>query len=156
MRAIASESGGETIVVTFARHPRNVLQSQDNVKLLTSLEDKIILLENEGIDNLVVMPFDAAVSRLSPEEFIRDFLVGKLGAKELVVGYNHHFGRDKGGDASMLRAMESKYGFRIHEVPPFTGGEAKISSTAIREAIARGDIEAAERLLGRPLKVTKV
>ncbi len=153
MREIASAEGGETVVVTFAEHPRNVLEAPGEVRLLTSPEEKASLLEKEGVDNLVVMPFDAAVSRLSHEEFVRDFLVGKLGAKDLVVGYNHHFGRDKGGNASTLRAAAEKYGFRIHEVPPFTGGEEKISSTVIRDAIRRGDLRAAERMLGRSMKL---
>ncbi len=150
MRAAASESGGETVVVTFASHPRSVLKSGNGIKLLTSLSEKALLLEEAGVDYLVVMPFDAAVSRLSPEDFIRDFIVGRLGAKELVVGYNHHFGHNKGGNAAMLRGVESEYGFRIHEASRFGNGEEKISSTAIREAVAAADMEKAERLLGHP------
>ncbi len=150
MRERASESGGETIVVTFAEHPRNILKSADEVRLLTSLNEKAFLLENEGVDNLVVMPFDAVVSRLSPEDFISGFIVGKLGAKELVVGYNHHFGHNKQGDAATLREMEDKYGFHIYEASRFGDGGEKISSTAIRGAISKGNMRLAERLMGHP------
>lgn len=151
MRDKACESGGETIVVTFAQHPRNVLHPSDDVRLLTSLNEKSLLLEQEGVDNLVVMPFDSATSHLSPEDFILDFVVGRLGAKELVVGYNHHFGRNKEGNAAMLHEMEKKFDFHITEAPRFSDRpDEKISSTAIRKALCQGEMRRVERLLGHP------
>lgn len=150
MRERAQASDGETVVVTFAEHPRKVLDAKDEISLITSLREKILLLEKENIDNLVLLPFDEELSRLSPEEFLRDFLIGKLGAKELVVGYNHHFGHNKEGDAAALKGLEEKYGFRVHEAPCFDSRGEKISSTAIRKAIANGDMRHAERLLGHP------
>lgn len=150
MKERALLSGGETIVVTFAEHPRSVLDSKDDIRLITSLREKALLLEKEGVDNVFLIPFDRETSRLSPEEFLRDVLIGKLGAKELVVGYNHHFGHNKEGDAAMLKTLEDKYGFRIHEAPQFSTGKEKISSTTIRKAIYTGDMRAAERLLGHP------
>lgn len=151
MREKAQASGGETIVVTFAQHPRTILKSEGELKLLTSLNEKAILLQMEGVDNLVVIPFDESTGGTSPEEFLENFLIGRLGAKELVVGYNHHFGHNKGGSAAMLRDLETKYGFRIHEASPVTGrhGE-RISSTVIREAVAKGQMRQAERLSGHP------
>lgn len=156
MRERASLSGGETIVVTFAEHPRNVLKSEDDLRLLTSLNEKAFLLEKGRIDNLVVMPFDTEVSRLSPEDFIRDFIVGRLGAKELVVGYNHHFGHNKEGDAATLRELETRYAFRICEAPKFSDGEEKISSTTIRKAISEGNMRLAGRLMGHPYIIMAV
>lgn len=150
MREQAQLSGGETIVVTFSEHPRKVLTAEDEISLITSLKEKILLLEKKGVDNLVVLPFDEKLSRLSPEEFLRGFLIGKLGAKELVVGYNHHFGHDREGDAAMLRGLEEKYGFRVRETPRFDAGGEKISSTTIRKAISEGDLRHAEKLLGHP------
>lgn len=150
MKERAAMSGGETIVVTFSEHPRKVLQSEDDIKLLTSLKEKALLLERAGVDNLCVMRFDREVSELSPEEFLRDFLIGKLGARELVVGYNHHFGHNKQGDAAMLKELETKYGFRIHEAPRFDSGGDKTSSTTIRKAVAEGDMRRVGRLLGHP------
>ncbi len=150
MRERASLSGCETVVVTFTEHPRNVLKSADEVRLLTSLNEKAFLLEEEGIDYLVAMPFDNTVSRLSPEDFIRDFIVGRLGAKELVAGYNHHFGHNKEGNAATLHELENKYGFRIFEAPKFSDGAEKISSTNIRKAVSEGNMRLAGRLLGHP------
>jgi riboflavin kinase/FMN adenylyltransferase len=149
LKARAEASGGESVVVTFADHPRRVLHADEELMLLTSLDEKAALLAEAGVDNLVVMPFDEGVAQIPPEEFIRDFIVGRLGARELVVGYNHRFGRAREGSAEMLRELEDVYGFRIYEAAQF--GEEKISSTTIREAIARGDRAAAERMLGRKL-----
>lgn len=146
----AAACGGESIVVTFADHPRRVLRTSEEVMLLTSPDEKARLIAAAGVDNLIVMPFDEAVSQMPPEEFIRDFLVGRLGVRELVVGYNHRFGHDRSGDAAMLRGLKAKYGFAVYEASRL-GGEEKISSTTIREAIKRGDTQAAERMLGRKL-----
>jgi riboflavin kinase/FMN adenylyltransferase len=150
MKERAAETGGETVVVTFAQHPRHVLHAKDEVSLLTSLKEKALLLERQGVDSLYVMSFDEAVSRLSGEQFLRDVLIGRLGARQLVVGYNHHFGRNKEGDAAMLRELEAKYDFRIHEAPQFRSGTDKVSSTVIREAVSAGDMATAARLLGHP------
>lgn len=153
----AALNGGETVVVTFAEHPRRVLEADGKLRVLTPAEEKARLLEATGVDHLVVMPFDQGVSRRSAEEFVRDFLVGGLGIGELVVGYNHRLGRDREGDAAILKELGEKYGFSVFCVPRFeangadsdSSGYEKISSTAIREALSRGDTETAERMLGR-------
>jgi riboflavin kinase/FMN adenylyltransferase len=155
LRRRASESGGEAVVVTFGEHPRRVLGSGEGIKLLTSTEEKARLIEAAGIDDLVVMPFDERISHMSAEEFVRDFLVARLGVRELVVGYNHRLGRDREGDAAVLEELGARYGFRVFRAPKFSGDESdgeKISSTAIRNAISRGDVEAAERMLGRAVE----
>lgn len=172
LRARASETGGETVVVTFARHPRELLEPSHEMMLLTSSEEKYRLIAEAGIDNLVVMPFDETVAAMSAEEFVRDILVGRLGVCDLVVGYNHRLGRDRQGDIEVLRSLGEKYGFRVHRATRlsddpdgsrlgsgsgsgsdsgFGAGKAggKISSTMIREAISHGDLQAAERMLGR-------
>lgn len=148
MRERAEMSGGESVVVTFGEHPRLVLGEGEGLRVLTPLAEKAGLLADAGVDDLIVMPFDRDASRLSAEEFVRDFLVGRLGVAELVVGYNHRLGRGREGDASILKALGEKYGFRVYCAPRFDEGE-KISSTAIRNALARGDVAAAERMLGR-------
>lgn len=143
-------TGGESVVVTFGDHPRRVLG--ERLMELTSLEEKVRLLEEAGVDNLVVMPFDQVMARLSAEEFVRDFLVGRIGMAELVVGYNHRLGRGREGDAAMLGELGKRYGFKVFRAPPFTGsGAEKISSTAIRQALSRGDVKSAGRMLGRPV-----
>ncbi len=155
LRERAAETGGETVVVTFLRHPREVLKPSDELVLLTSLEQKAALIADEGIDNLVVMPFDESVAGMSPEEFVRDILVGRLGVGELVVGYNHRFGRGREGDEEVLRRLGEKYGFGVHSASRLDDEQGgKISSTAIREALAEGDVEGAERRLGREISKT--
>lgn len=154
-RALRAER--ESVVVTFATHPRTLLEPMDEVRLLTTLEERILLIGESGIDNLVVIPFDRRFSELEPEEFVREFLVQKIGVQELVVGYNHRLGRDRKGDVDVLRRLGRKYGFRVHEASKFESSEEglngeKISSTAIRQALARGDKELAERMLGRTIE----
>lgn len=157
VRDRALQADRESVVVTFATHPRTLLEPKDEVKMLTSLEERALLIEEAGVDNLVVIPFDREFSGLEPEEFVRDFLVQKLGVQELVVGYNHRLGRDRTGDVDVLRGLGEKYGFSVYEASKFESSEVglvgeKISSTAIRQALARGDKELAERMLGRKLR----
>lgn len=151
LRSRAAASGGESVVVTFGEHPRRVLGTDRGLRLLTSLDEKTELLSAAGVDNLVVAPFTLQVAGLSAEQFVRDFLVARIGVHQLVVGYNHRLGRGREGDAGMLSALAEKYGFTLFDAPKFADGE-KISSTAIRQALARGDIAAAERMLGREIK----
>ncbi len=150
-RARACESGEETIVVTFTDHPRRILEPKDELMILNTLEEKALLIEKAGIDNLVVLPFEQ-VHGLSAEEFVRDVLIKQLGMSELVVGYNHRLGCDRAG-AEDLKALGGKYGFHVHEAERLEGenGE-KISSTEIRRAITNGQVEHAEKMLGRRLK----
>ena len=100
--AAARGQGGESIVFTFEPHPRITLGKADGLRLLTTLVEKICLLERLGIDNLVIIPFDRAFSRLAPDEFVRDCLVGHTGAETLVVGFNHRFGHNKQGSYDYL------------------------------------------------------
>ena len=153
LRRRAGECGGESVVVTFGDHPRSVLEAGADLRVLTTTGEKARLMEAAGVDCLVVMPFDEEMARLSAEEFVRDHLVGRLGVHELVVGYNHRLGRGREGDAGVLAGLGERYGFGVFRAPRFEsgGGDGKISSTAIRDAIARGDVAAAERMLGRSL-----
>jgi riboflavin kinase/FMN adenylyltransferase len=151
-------AGGESVVVTFGEHPRRVLESDGELRMLTSADEKRQLLAEAGVDNLVVMPFTESTSRLSAEEFVRDFLIARLGVRELVVGYNHRLGHGREGGAEVLRELGAKYGFRVFCAPRFEaeglgdrGNGEKISSTAIRRALSAGDVATAERMLGRKI-----
>ena len=144
-RAKASE--GESVVLTFEPHPRITLGNDEGLRLLSSFDEKCRLLELVGIDYVVVIPFDKTFSQLSREEFIDDYLVGKLGLKQLVVGYNHHFGRNKEGNHSFLLQHG---GLEVVEVAQYTDNGNKVSSTTIREALAEGDFALARQLLGHP------
>ena len=143
----AKECDGESVVLTFEPHPRITLGNDEGLRLLSSFEEKSRLLEQVGIDYVVVIPFDKAFSRLSREEFIDDYLVGKLGLKQLVVGYNHHFGHNKEGNHSFLLQHGA---LEVVEVAQYTDNGNKVSSTTIREALAEGDFTLARQLLGHP------
>jgi riboflavin kinase/FMN adenylyltransferase len=151
LRQRADLADGESVVVTFGEHPRRVLESDGELRVLTSPAEKAALLAEARVDNLVVMPFTEATSRLSAEEFVRDFLVARLGVRELVVGYNHRLGHDRQGDAEVLRSLGERYGFRVFCAPRFEAEGEKISSTTIRRALSAGDTTTAERMLGRKL-----
>lgn len=150
VRARAEAVGGESTVVTFSPHPRQVVTGGDDVRLLTTDSEKALLLERAGIDNLVIAPFTPEFSRLSSHDFVRECLIGQLGAVVLVVGYNHHFGHGKQGDFNSLEEMSSRLGFDIYMVQRHDVGEDKVSSTVIRNMIAGGDVAAAARYLGYP------
>lgn len=147
---LAKQNGGESVVVTFAPHPRIVLGKADGLKLLNTLDEKIVLLDEVGIDHLIVAPFTEEFSRLSSEEYVRDYLVGKIGVRTLVVGYNHHFGHNKDGDFRFLQSLQQEYGFEVCEIPRQQIDDEKVSSTVVRGLIAEGDVAHAMRLLKRP------
>ena len=143
----AKACGGESAVLTFEPHPRITLGNDDGLQLLSTFEEKCLLLEREGVDYVVVIPFDREFSRLSREEFINDYLVGKLGIKQLIVGYNHHFGHNKEGDHSFLVEQGA---LRVVQIAQYTDNGNKVSSTTIREALREGDLPHVRKMLGHP------
>lgn len=146
----ARECEGESVVLTFEPHPRITLGNDEGLRLLSSFEEKCALLEKVGIDYVVVIPFDEAFSRLSREEFTDDYLVGKLHIKQLIVGYNHHFGHNKEGDRSFL---VNHGALEVVEVAQYLADGDKVSSTVVRHAIEQGEMALAARLLGHPYSV---
>ena len=146
----AKACGGESVVLTFEPHPRITLGNDEGLRLLSTFEEKCALLEQVGVDYVVVIPFDEAFSRLSREEFIDDYLVGKLGIKQLVVGYNHHFGHNKEGDHSFLVEHGA---LEVVEVAQYLAEGNKVSSTTIRKAVEEGDMMLARQLLGHPYTI---
>lgn len=148
VRSIAKEQGGESIVFTFDPHPRITLGKAEGLRLLSSTEEKLRLLEAEGVDNVIIIPFTLEFSRLTPEEFLLGLLVGRVGIQHLVVGYNHHFGHNKAGDFGFL--ADNSAGLNVVQVDQHLVDSDKVSSTVIRATIERGDMSQAERLLGHP------
>jgi riboflavin kinase/FMN adenylyltransferase len=145
----AKSLNGESVIITFYPHPRTVLsESPAGMYFLTSLEEKKYLLEKEGVDHLIVVPFDHDLSNKEACEFIEEFLVKKISARYLIAGFNHQFGRkDNGGFDSIRRCAES-FGIIVEQVQGFTSGKSIVSSSVIREALANGEIEDANKLLG--------
>jgi riboflavin kinase/FMN adenylyltransferase len=147
---IAKRNNGETLLLTFYPHPRMVLQPTDNdLKLLNTQEEKIELLRHAGLNHLVVIPSTKAFSRLSALEYVRDILVNKIGVKTLVIGYNHHFGRNREGSFEQLVEYGSIYNFSIEEIPAQEIDHLEVSSTKIRNALNEGNVKAAAIYLGR-------
>lgn len=155
LKQLAKEKNGETVVMTFDPHPRMVLFPDDHgLKLLQTLDEKIATLEQQGINHLVIIPFNKEFSRLTSLQFIRDLLVNKLGTKVLVIGYNHRFGKNREGTFEHLKEYSSLYGFEVEEIPEQDIEEISVSSTQIRKAIDHGDVKHAAKYLGRLYSIT--
>ena len=149
LRSIAAESNAETVVLTFFPHPRMVLQPDDNdLKMITTMAEKEELLRFYGIDHLIIQPFNKEFSRLSAVEFVRDVLIRKVGMEVLVIGYDHHFGRNREGSYRDLEEMAPVYGFRLEEISEKMVNDVAVSSTKIRKALLNGNMEEARQLLG--------
>lgn len=145
----AKEIEGESVMITFNPHPRLVLfPENNNLKLLNSLEEKISLLEKEGLDHLIIQPFTIEFSRLSALEYIRDLLVNKLGLHTLVIGYDHHFGRNREGSFEELQEFAQLYNFDIEQISALDIESVNVSSTKIRNALADGNVALANTFLG--------
>ena len=145
--AEARAVGGESVVLTFEPHPRITLGRAEGLRLLTTFEEKVALLAELGVANVIVIPFDRAFSALSGREFVERCLIGRVGAETLVAGYNHRFGHD--GVACDAPEVASR--LRVVRVGPCTVDGMRVSSTAIRRLLDAGDRTTAEHLAGHPL-----
>lgn len=138
----------ESLILTFFPHPRMVLQEKSEIKLLNTLAEKIQLLENTGLDNLIIHPFDEAFSRLSAEEFVSEILVGKFNIQKIIIGHDHRFGRNRTADINDLIGFGEIYGFEVEQISAQEINAVSVSSTKIRTALHEGNIELANRYLG--------
>lgn len=155
LNQIAEKVGGESVLLTFDPHPRMVLFPDDHgLELITTIDEKIALLEETGIDNLIIHPFNKEFSRLSSLEFIRDVLVDKIGTSVLVIGYDHHFGRNREGSFEHLRESGPLYGFSVEEISVQDVDDVAVSSTKIRKALQLGDLRTANKFLAHPFQIT--
>ena len=150
----AKECGGRSVIISFDPHPQHVLRPESPLALLTRTDEKAALLAEMGPDALLVLPFDRELAALSPEEFVERVLVERLGVCHLVVGFDHAFGRGREGHHDNLARLGQRYGFDVTVIPPVTVGDAPVSSTRIRRALAQGRVDEARRLLGRPFGLT--
>lgn len=151
----AKSIGGESVLLTFYPHPRMVLfPDDDQIKMLNTPLEKEKLLEASGINHLVVIPFTKEFSRLSSLEFVRNILSNTLKAKRLVIGYDHHFGRNREGTFAHLLEFGSLYGFEVEEIPAKDLDHVAISSSKIRQALESGDLQTANSYLGYEYNIT--
>ena len=146
LNALAVGAGGASVLITFSPHPRKVLYPDTagkDLNMINSLPEKCLLLEEAGLDHLVTMEFTREFARTTSEEFVRCYLVGKLHAHTIVVGFNHFFGHNKEGNyASLYKSIES-YGYRVEEIPEQEIQNETVSSTKIRKALREGNIQRA-------------
>jgi len=155
IKELAESAGGETVLLTFFPHPRMILHPEDeSIKLINTIPEKAELLEQLGIDHLIITPFSRDFSNQTAEEYIRDVLVDKIGTKKIVIGYDHRFGKDRQGGLDDLLRLGPVYGFDVAEIPEQDINEVAISSTRVRNALLKGEIELANTFLGYPFFIT--
>ena len=150
----ARQEGLLATVFTFFPHPRMVVQHDKGLKLIHTLEEKKQLLQQLGVDLLVVQPFNEAFAQLSAEEFVSTILVQRLNVKKVIIGYDHRFGRNRTANIDDMRLFGEKYGFAVEEISVQEVDEVSVSSTKIREALNKGDVTTAEHYLGTPYSLT--
>jgi riboflavin kinase/FMN adenylyltransferase len=153
IRRRAEATGRRSVLVTFDPHPLRILRPQHAPPLLTTPVEKKEILAESGLDYAVFLSFTEALSRYSPRQFVEEVLVNRLGVRELVIGYDHGFGRDRSGDAGTLRSIGVELGFEVDVVPPVSSGPHAVSSSRIRTAVAEGRLGEAGACLGRPYSV---
>lgn len=155
MRQLADKVDGETVVVTFHPHPRQVLAiGTEKLRFICSQEEKLKKFEEFGIDNVVVIPFTKEFASTPSDEFIKDYIIERIHPAVIVVGYDHHFGKNRMGDFQMLNELGAKYGFKTVQVEAQDIHEVAVSSTKIRNFLWSGNVKAANELLGYPYSVT--
>jgi riboflavin kinase/FMN adenylyltransferase len=155
LKEISEKCNGETVVITLWPHPRLVLQPEDrSLKLLNTFEEKAELLKEQGIQHLLRIPFTRDFSQISSTEFISNILVQIIGTRKLVIGYDHRFGKNREGSFEELKRNGPAYGFDVEEIPRQDVDHVAVSSTTIRHALEKGDVETAAHFLGRPYSIS--
>ncbi len=150
----ARKTNSESVVITFWPHPRTVLQPDQPTRLLTSLEEKIELIGESRPDHLIILPFSRDFSNQSSLEFIYKILIGQIGTKHLIIGYDHRFGKNREGSFEFLKENAAQFGFEVEEIPREDIHNVTISSTNIRKSLQQGDLNEVLTLLGRPYFLT--
>lgn len=149
LKSEAKANNGETVIITFHPHPRKVVSSTIlGIRLINTLEEKIELLEQLGIDHLVVVPFTDAFANQEAEAYVQHFLVNRFHPHTIIIGYDHRFGKERKGDYLLLEKLAPVFNYQLKEIPKHVLEEISISSTRIREALLNGKIEIADKLLG--------
>lgn len=151
----AKEENSDSVVITFSPHPRLVLDlNNKNLTFLTTIEEKKVLLEKAGLDHLIIINFTPEFSNIPACDFLKDILVGKIGTKDLVIGYDHHFGRRGEGDFNTIKKCAKDLDFIVEQVEGYHTKDGMISSSLIRGALIKGNIDKANNWLGYPYSVS--
>ena len=144
----AKKEGKKSVLLTFFPHPRMVLQKENKILLLNTIKEKSSLLEKMGLDYLIIHPFSKEFSRLTALDFVRDILVNKLNTSRLIIGYDHHFGKNREGNIHQLKEYSLLYDFKVEEIPAQDIDDVSVSSTKIRTALKDGNLKTANNYLG--------
>ena len=144
----ANNEGKKSVLLTFFPHPRMVLQKENKILLLNTIKEKSSLLEKMGLDYLIIHPFSREFSRLTALDFVRDILVNKLNTSRLIIGYDHHFGKNREGNIHQLKEYSLLYDFKVEEIPAQDIDDVSVSSTKIRTALKEGNLKTANNYLG--------
>ncbi len=145
----AADYGAESFLITFHPHPRKIISRGHNIKLLNTSTEKLEMFKSLGIKNLLIINFTKEFSKLSPDAFIDNYIVNGVGAKEVIIGYDHHFGKGRGGDIGFLKNKGIKSDFKVTIIPGFEIENVVVSSSKIRNALLTGNITTANKYLGR-------
>jgi riboflavin kinase/FMN adenylyltransferase len=146
---LAKATGGESVILTFFPHPRLIIDPENQqLKMINTVEEKAKILANLGVDHLIITPFTRDFSNLSPAEYIKQILIDTIGVKNIIVGYDHRFGKDRQGGMSDLQEFAGIYGFAIEEIPEQDINDVAVSSTKVRTALLEGDVALAASYLG--------
>ncbi|OLY92448.1 riboflavin kinase / FMN adenylyltransferase [Cnuella takakiae] len=150
LKAEAAAIDGETVIITFHPHPRKVVYPDVPLQLINTLAEKTALLETQGIDHLVVVPFNEAFAALDAEAYVSQFLIARFQPHTIIIGYDHHFGKGRQGNFKLLEDRAATYGYKLIEIPQHVLDAVEISSTKVRKALLCGDVATANKLLGYP------
>jgi len=157
LKHLAKEIDGESVIITFDPHPRKIIYPKDDsLQLLTTLEEKIDLCESFGVDNLVIVPFSIEFSQQLPREYVEKFLIGAFSPKYIVIGYDHRFGLNRKGDINLLQEYQEEHDFEVVQIKKQELEDITISSTKIRNALLKGDIENANHFLNHRYKLSGI
>ncbi|WP_343328503.1 bifunctional riboflavin kinase/FAD synthetase [Polaribacter staleyi] len=144
----AKKANKKSVLLTFFPHPRMVLQKDNSLELINTIEERAELLKKTGLDYLIIHPFSREFSRMTALEFVRDVLVNKLNISKLIIGYDHHFGKNREGNIVQLTEYSHLYDFIVEEIPAQDIDDVSVSSTKIRQALAEGSLKTANNYLG--------
>lgn len=139
---------GEAIIVTFHPHPRKIVNPNERLQLINTLDEKIELLGKTGIHHLVIVPFNEQFASQTADEYIENFLIEKFRPHTIIIGYDHHFGKSRQGNFMLLAQEADTYGYRLLEIPKYILQQVAVSSTQIRNALLKSDVGTANKLLG--------
>jgi riboflavin kinase/FMN adenylyltransferase len=145
----ASEYNARNFLITFYPHPRSVLSKNDSIRILSTFREKAAVIESLGIENLLVIEFTKEFSKISADEFIRKFIVEKIGIKEIIIGYDHHFGKGRSGNVETLKKIGQETGFAVTTIDEVKSDVVTVSSSKIRKELIEGNIRIANSMLER-------